>query len=91
MIRGKYFPVLDYLNETKGKYFPSLSQAKIAEETNTSIRSTRDYLSGKKINWNWLFAYANLINVNVIITVEDMFVYRKHKNEKRRKPANCCL
>lgn len=77
IISGKYFPVLKYLNETKGKFFPFFNQEDIAERTNTSVRSVRDYLSGKKINWNWLFEYANILNVNVNITVEDMFIYRR--------------
>lgn len=91
IINGKYLPVLEYLNETKGNYFPTFTQSVIAKKTNTSIRSTRDYLAGKKFNWMWLFSYANILNVNVKITVEDMFVCRKYRHEKRRKPTNCSL
>jgi len=76
IIKGKYMPVLEYLNDQRGKYYPKYKQKYIAEMTGCSVRSVRDYISGKKTSWVFLFKYADLLLCNLNFTVDSMIKSR---------------
>jgi len=73
---GKYMPVLIYLNEHRGKYFPHLLQNDIAEKCNCSVRSVRDYINAKKVSWDFLFKYSEILLCNLELTCSSCFKNR---------------
>ena len=77
IINGKYLPILMYLEDKRGKDFPHLKQKEIAKMTNCSVRSLRDYLTCKKVNWNWLFQYAYILNTSINFTVNDLLSWKR--------------
>jgi|11BtaG_2_1085332.scaffolds.fasta_scaffold29046_3 hypothetical protein len=78
IINGKYFPVLVYLNEHKGKFFPYLKQKDIAVGCDCSVRSVRDYLTCKKVSWDFLFRYSELLLCELSITCESIVKKRNY-------------
>ena len=76
IINGKYLPVLMYLEEHRGKYFPRLKQKDIAEKCGCSVRSVRDYLNAKQVSWDFLFRYSEMLLCNLDLTCESIFKNR---------------